>query len=111
MTQQHAPSLDHWDIGRNLDTTWGPWGSDGNARAKVLGEADGYVVTLIEAQAGYQGSLHEHNHAEFFYLIAGKVRNQGVELNAGDGYAAAGGSIHSDFEALTAATYINIWRL
>ena len=76
-----------------------------------MGEADGYVVTLIEAQAGYRGGPHEHNYAEFFYLITGKVRNQGVELIAGDGYAAGHGSTHSDFEALNASTYIIIWKL
>jgi hypothetical protein len=32
-------------------------------------------------------------------------------MTAGDGYAAVQGSMHSDFEALTAATYIIMWKL
>lgn len=43
-----------WDIRRGTDAGWIPWGSTGNARAKVLGEADGYTVTLIEAEPGYE---------------------------------------------------------
>jgi hypothetical protein len=39
------------------------------------------------------------------------VRNQGTELTAGAGHAAAAGSVHDDFEALTSATYINIFKL
>jgi hypothetical protein len=105
------PSLQLWDMRKHDDVAWVPWGGGDKARAKILGEADGYVLTLIEAQAGYQGGPHDHTHAEFFYLINGRVRNQGVELDAGDGYAAAQGSVHTDFEALTASTYINIWKL
>jgi quercetin dioxygenase-like cupin family protein len=111
MTPPQKPSLDSWDIKKNVDATWVPWGSDGNARAKTLSEADGYVVTLVEAQVGYRGGPHEHNHTEFLYLITGEVRNQGVELTAGDGYAAGQGSTHSEFEALSNSTYIIIWKL
>ena len=36
---------------------WVPWtGSAGEAQAKILGTADGYMVTLVEAQPGYAGS-------------------------------------------------------
>ena len=73
-----------------------PWG-EGGARAKILGVADGYVVALVEADAGYQGTPHEHAHAEFFYLIDGDVTNQGTTMTAGDGYAAAAGSRHDEF--------------
>lgn len=111
MSQETTPPLDRWDIKKNAETAWLPWGEGNNVRAKVLGEADGYAVTLIEAETGYRGAAHEHTHAEFFYLIEGTVRNQGLELSAGDGYAAASGSIHSDFEVLTPSRYINIWRL
>ena len=89
----------------------GSLGADGKVQAKTLGEADGYVVTLVKAEPTYRGGPHEHAHAEFFYLIEGTVQNQGIEMSAGDGYAAAQGSTHSDFEALTAATYIIIWKL
>ena len=90
---------------------WIPWGGGDKARAKVLGEADGYTMTLIEAEAGYVGSEHEHTYAEFFYLIEGRIRNQGQVINQGDGYAASAGSVHSDFEVLAPAKYVIIWRI
>jgi hypothetical protein len=106
-----AINLDGWDMVSAADTEWMPWGATGDARAKVLGSADGYMVTFVEAEAGYVGGEHEHTAAEFFYLVSGEVRNQGRTLTAGDGYAAAAGTLHSDFEALTPATYVVIFRL
>jgi len=103
--------LDRWDIRHAADVEWLPWGEGGKARAKILGEADGYTVTLIEAQAGYVGTAHEHTNAEFFFLVDGEIRNQGQTMHGGDGYAAAAGSVHSDFEALTAATYVVIFKI
>jgi quercetin dioxygenase-like cupin family protein len=103
--------LTGWDIHRNVETEWSPWGSGGKARAKMLGNADGYLVMLVEAEPGYEGDRHEHEHAEFFYLVEGTVRNQGRELSAGDGYAAAAGSTHTDFTTETGATYVVIFRI
>lgn len=103
--------LDRWDIRHAADTEWIPWGEGGKARAKILGEADGYTVTFIEAEAGYVGSPHEHTHAEFFFLVDGEIRNQGRTMKTGDGYAAAAGSVHSDFEVLAPSTYVVIFRL
>jgi hypothetical protein len=57
-----TPSLDGWNITRYADTDWAPWGN-GGAQAKVLGSADGYLVALVEADAGYQGTPHEHGYA------------------------------------------------
>ncbi len=104
-------TLEGWDIVRGADAEWMPWGGNDDARAKVLGSADGYMVTLVEAEAGYVGGEHEHTHAEFFYLVSGRIRNQGQELVTGDGYAAAAGSTHTDFEALEPSTYIVTFRL
>jgi quercetin dioxygenase-like cupin family protein len=104
-------ALDGWDIVSSEDTEWGPWGGAGDARAKVIGSADGYMVTLVEAQPGYHGDPHVHEHPEFFHLVEGRVRNQGVEMKKGDGYAAAAGSTHTDFSTDTGATYIVIFKL
>jgi uncharacterized protein len=104
-------SLAGWDINRFDDTEWIPWGSRDDARAKILGHADGYMVVLVEAQAGYRGDPHTHEFAEFSYLIEGAVRNQGEMFRAGDGYAAAAESTHTDFETLSAARYIVIFRI
>jgi len=105
-------SLDGWDIVHAAEAEWVPWGgAAGEARAKVLGSADGYMVMLVEAQPGYVGNAHEHGFAEFNYVIDGSLRNQGVEMSAGDGYAAAKGSSHTDFETDTGATYLVIFKL
>ena len=104
-------SLAGWDIVHGEDVEWAPWGSRGNARARILGQADGYLVVLVDADAGYRGDPHLHENAEFSYVIEGTVRSQGQELRAGDAYAAAAGSTHTDFEALSAARYLVIFRI
>jgi mannose-6-phosphate isomerase-like protein (cupin superfamily) len=103
--------LTGWNIVRAADTEWAPWGGQGNARAKVLGTADGYFVALVEADTGYRGDPHDHTNAEFFYLLEGTIRNQGQVISAGDGYAAAAGSTHTDFVVESAARYLIIFRL
>ncbi|MGH9229180.1 MAG: cupin domain-containing protein [Acidimicrobiales bacterium] len=77
----------------------------------MLGSADGYMVTLVEAEAGYERTRHEHSSAEFFYLIDGEVRNQGRTMRKGDGYAAGAGTFHADFATDTGATYVVIFKL
>ena len=104
-------TLTGWNIVRADEAEWSPWGSHGNARAKVLGTADGYYVTLVEAEAGYRGDPHEHTNAEFFYLLEGSVRNQGQLISGGDGYAAAAGSRHTDFVVEAPSRYLVIFRL
>jgi quercetin dioxygenase-like cupin family protein len=112
MDQTRDISLSGWDIVRNDEADWMPWtGSAGEARAKILGSADGYTVTLVEAQPGYAGTPHEHTHAEFEYVIDGSLRTQGREMSAGDGYAAAAGSTHTVFATDTGATYLVIFKL
>lgn len=103
-------SLEGWDIGKFDEKEWVPWGS-GGARAKVLAAADGYMVVLVEAEPGYQGDPHVHEFAEFSYVIEGTIRNQGVRFQQGDGYAAAAGSTHTDFETETGATYVVIFKI
>jgi quercetin dioxygenase-like cupin family protein len=104
-------SLDGWDIHSGAEAEWFPWGEGGTARAKILGSADGYAVTLVEAQAGYEGTPHEHSYAEFFFLVEGTLVNQGKPMAKGDGYAAAAGSTHADFSTETGATYIVVFKI
>jgi uncharacterized protein len=89
----------------------GPWGSRGDARAKIIGSADGFTLVLVEADAGYKGDPHEHTHPEFLFVVDGVVRNQGIELVKGDGYAASPGSTHADFGTDTGAVYLSIFKL
>ena len=104
-------SLEGWDIATFADAAWVPWGSHGNARAKVLAAADGFHVALVEAEAGYRGDPHTHEHAEFLFVVDGTLRTQGRELTRGDAYAAAPGSSHTDFATDTGATYVSIFKL
>jgi quercetin dioxygenase-like cupin family protein len=109
--QASVHDLAGWHVGAFDDVEWGPWGSGGNARAKVLAMADGYVVALVQAEPGYTGDPHEHAHAEFLYVVEGTLRTQGRTLGTGDAYAAAAGSVHTDFVSDEGATYLSIFRL
>ena len=111
MTNSDALSPDGWNIGHEADVEWTPWGANSDARAKVFAEADGYTIALIHADTGYRTAPHEHAYAEFFYLVEGAIRNQGQVLKTGDAYAAAAGSVHTDFEVLSPSTYLSIFRL
>jgi quercetin dioxygenase-like cupin family protein len=105
-------SLTGWDIGRFDDIEWSPWGgARGEARAKSLAVADGFSLMLVEAQAGYAGNPHEHAFAEFLYVLDGKLRTQGVDLERGDAYGASPGSVHTDFETETGATYLVLFKI
>jgi hypothetical protein len=104
-------SLDGWSIGRFDDVEWSPWGSSGDARAKVLADGDGYHLALVEAEAGYAGDPHEHGHTEFLYVVDGSLLSQGQELRRGDAYVASTGSSHDQFEAPEGATYLSIFKL
>jgi quercetin dioxygenase-like cupin family protein len=104
-------SLDGWDLGRTADVEWAPWGSGGNARAKVLANGDGYYVALVEAEPGYRGDAHEHEHTEFLFVVEGTLRTQGQSLSQGDTYVAAAGSTHEDFGTDAGATYLSIFKL
>lgn len=103
--------LTGWDINQTGEADWVDWGEGGRARGKVLASGDGYMVVLVEAQAGYQGTPHEHSHTELSYVLDGRVRNQGQTLQAGGAYVAETGSRHTDFEALTPATYISVFKI
>ncbi|MFE5580720.1 cupin domain-containing protein [Kitasatospora sp. NPDC056531] len=115
LTQEpKAPSLEGWDIARvgEFDgIRWIPWGPGGKARAKILARADGYHIALVEGQPGYRTEPHVHEYAEFLYVISGTMHNQGVPMSTGDVFAASAGSVHSDFVADTAVTYLSIFKL
>jgi quercetin dioxygenase-like cupin family protein len=100
-----------WDIGHADEQEWVPWGSRGDARAKILATGDGYLLALVQAEPGYRGDPHVHEHTEFSYVLDGAVRNQGEEMRPGDGYVAATGSSHTDFETASGATYLSIFRI
>ena len=104
-------SLDGWNIGDADAVEWTPWGSGGNARAKVLTNGDGYYVALIEADPGYRGDAHAHGYTEFLYVLSGVVQSQGRSLGAGAAYVAEPGSTHDEFGTTDGASYLSIFKL
>jgi mannose-6-phosphate isomerase-like protein (cupin superfamily) len=105
-------TLDGWDITTFDGADWVPWGSQGDARAKVLGSGDGYYLCLVEAGEGYRGDPHVHANTEFLFVVEGTLRNQGQDMTRHDAYVAAIGSSHDDFEVGPGgATYVSIFKL
>jgi quercetin dioxygenase-like cupin family protein len=109
--QTTTHDLTGWDIGALHAVEWSPWGSRGDARAKVLASGDGYFLALVDAEPGYHGDPHEHGFAEMLYVLSGTLRTQGVEMGPGDAYVAAAGSVHTDFATEAGATYLSIFKL
>jgi mannose-6-phosphate isomerase-like protein (cupin superfamily) len=105
-------TLEGWDINSFEDLEWVPWGSKGDAQAKVLGSGDGYVLSLVEANEGYRGDPHLHANTEFLFVVEGTLRNQGRTMTRHDGYVATIGSSHDDFEVGPGgATYLSIFKI
>ena len=100
-----------WNVNQSGDGDWAPWGEGGRARAKVLAAGDGYMFMLVEADAGYTGTPHEHTNTEFAYVLDGRIRNQGHVMEAGGAFVAEAGSMHADFEALVPSRYVSIFKL
>jgi quercetin dioxygenase-like cupin family protein len=104
-------TLTGWNINPSGEAAWVDWGSDGRARAQVLATGDGYLVVLVEAEAGYIGTPHDHDHTEFAYVLEGQLRNQGEVMEAGGAYVAEAGSRHTDFEALAPSRYLSVFKI
>lgn len=105
-------TLEGWDIKKFEEVEWVPWGSKGDARAKVLASGDGYFLCLVEAHEGYRGDPHVHAFTEFLFVVRGALRNQGQDMNTNDAYVAAVGSSHDDFEVGPGgATYLSIFKI
>jgi len=104
-------SLTGWDIANAADIEWAPWGSRGDAKAKLIATADGYNVVLVVAEPGYATDPHVHGFPEFVYVIDGTMHAQGHVLASGDAYAAAAGSLHTEMRTDSGATYLTIFKL
>jgi quercetin dioxygenase-like cupin family protein len=106
-----ASGTNDWDINGTGAAEWVPWGEGGRARTRMLASGDDYLGVLIEAEAGYVGTPHEHPCTEFGIVLEGEVRNQGRVMHAGGAYVARAGSQHTDFEVLTASRYLSIFKI
>jgi uncharacterized protein len=103
-------SLTGWDIANAADVDWAPWGSRGDAKAKLIASADGYIVVIVVAEPGYANDPHVHGFPEFVYVIDGTIHVQGHPLACGGAYAAAAGSVHSELRTDSGATYLSIFK-
>jgi uncharacterized protein len=103
--------LTGWDIANAAEIEWEPWGSRGDAKAKLIASADGYNVCLVVAEPGYATDPHVHGFPEFVYVIEGTLLAQGHVLARGDAYAAAAGSVHTEMRTDSGATYLTIFKL
>ena len=61
--------------------------------------------------SGFSLQFSRDAEQSLLYLIDGTLRNQGTDMERGDGYAAAPGSSHADFETTTGATYLSIFKI
>jgi hypothetical protein len=102
-----TPGWDFWVSGGGATPEPTP---AGGCRTTVLGAADGLQIALVEAEPGYVWDPHVHGFPEFLLVLHGTVRTQGRILGPGDGYAAATGSSHPEFETGAGATYVLISR-
>jgi quercetin dioxygenase-like cupin family protein len=103
-------SLTGWDIANAAEIHRTPWGSRGDATAKLIASADGFNVVVVTAEPGYTGDPHVHEFPEFLYVIAGSLRVQGHLVQQGDAYAAAAGSTHTEFQTDSGAVYLLIFK-
>ena len=104
-------SLTGWDIVNAADVDWAPWGSGGDAKAKLMASAGGYNVVLVVAEPGFGTDPHVHAFPEFVFVIDGTVRVQGDVLGPGGAYAAAAESVHTELGTDSGATYLSIFKL
>jgi quercetin dioxygenase-like cupin family protein len=104
-------STEGWSLARFDAVEWSPWGSTGEARAKILTDGDGCYVSLVEAEPGYPGDAHEHAFTEFLIVVDGALQTQRETLSKGSASVAAAGSRHDEFAAPDGATYLSIFEL
>ena len=71
----NPPSLAGWDIRRDSDVGWIPWGTAGDAPGKGLGVADDYRVGLVKIDPGYTAAPNGHDYPELLFLLDGSAQN------------------------------------
>jgi hypothetical protein len=100
------------DGGKSRRRRLGPLGAT-KATLEPRSSAEPTAMSLrwVETEVSYRRTPHEHSHPEFFYLVEGNIRNQCQTIKCGDRYAAATGSVHTDFEAESPSTYLVIFRI
>ncbi len=89
-----------------------PWQQRGEGVAmKVLGVADGTMIASFQFQPGYVGGVHEHEQAEFTYILEGSLNSQGVMMYPGHAYAVEPGTTHDQFSTETGCTLVSVFKV
>jgi anti-sigma factor ChrR (cupin superfamily) len=107
MTDGHGPQ--GWTFSDAAAQEWQQMGP--GVEMKALGSANGRLIALFKFDPGYSGSAHEHNDAEFSYLLEGDLVSNGVEMAAGHAYAAEAGTTHSEFRTSGGATLVSVFQI
>ena len=110
LTTDH--DLSGWDIGAVAALEWSPWGSRGDARAKVLADGGRLLPGPRRGPARATTATPTSTASpRCSTSCPARLRTQGVEMGPGDAYVAAAGSVHTDFATDGGATYLSIFKL
>ena len=77
---------------------------------KMMGGANGRMISLFKFDAGYVGTTHEHADAEFSYILEGELISNGVMMTTGHAYAAEAGTTHEEFRTDTGVTLVSVFQ-
>lgn len=97
-----------WTFSDSGSMPWQPMGE--GISMKVLAAANGRMIATFQFQPGYVGGVHQHEDAEFTYILEGSLISQGVTMTAGHAYAAERGTSHDDFWTETGCTLVSVFK-
>ena len=76
---------------------------------KALGSVGGRAMALFRFEAGYIGDMHVHADAEFVYILEGTAVSEGIRMSAGHAYAAAPGTVHTEFRSESGVVLLSVF--
>ncbi len=102
-------ALAGWTFADSGTISWTPRGE--GVAMKVLGVADGTMIASFQFQPGYVGAVHNHEQAEFTYILEGSLNSQGVMMYPGHSYAVEAGTLHDQFSTETGCTLVSVFKV
>ncbi len=96
-----------WTFADSNALDWQPMGD--SYAMKLLGVADGKMLAMFRFEPGFDGAAHPHNEPEFTYVLEGSIVSNGVQMEAGHGYAAVAGTTHEEFRTDTGCTVVSVF--
>lgn len=92
---------------RNTDRTFLPTGHPGIERALFRNHEGGGRSSAVRMSAGARFPRHRHQASEEVLVLAGRVRIDGVEMDAGDWLFSEPGSEHDVVAITDAVIYVS----